>query len=119
MTKYVYGLKERILTDESYLHKIYDFAFSFSLEEKQKKLPRELAVSYWRLLLSDRFGGEVLEKWCKFITDSWDSDIHKDQWLMAFPFLKEYNDNPKFEGYDETAAWPLLMDSFVENETGA
>jgi DCN1-like protein 1/2 len=33
---------------------------------------------------------------------------------MFFVFLQEYEQDPSLESYDETAAWPSLIDEFVE-----
>lgn len=115
---------------------LYNFTFKFSLElENQKMLDLETAIEYWKLLLpittethikdnglDEEFRNHVnerLEQWFKFLTDNeymTKKSISYDSWSMFYLFFKEIvlTDPIKFKDYDEMAAWPSIVDEFVE-----
>ncbi len=73
----------------------------------------ETATEYWRLLLGPMYGDKI-EKWIAFLNQEWKQAVSKDTWNMFFIFLQDYEKDPELSEYDETAAWPSIIDDFVE-----
>ncbi|RCK64744.1 Defective in cullin neddylation protein 1 [Candida viswanathii] len=117
--------------------KLYDFTFKFSLElEHQKVLDFDISIEYWRLLIpvivsqyikennpmDEEYESKVdarVEQWFTFLTDSeyiTKKSISHDSWSMFYLFLKEVvlPDPENFKDYDEMAAWPSIVDEFIE-----
>jgi DCN1-like protein 1/2 len=131
MKKHVAQLEKRLDTDIDYLKKVYRFTFTFLLEEGQKTLRMyypfstplhiltgitalETATAYWKLLLEPLYGDKI-EIWCNFLEREWKQAISKDTWNMFFVFLQDWDKDPQLKEYDEEAAWPSLIDAFVES----
>ncbi|CEP21421.1 Defective in cullin neddylation protein 1 [Cyberlindnera jadinii] len=114
MKQYVDQLDKRLITDPDYLKKVYKFTFGFLLEDGQKTLPLETAIAYWDLLLTPVYGAKV-GIWCDFLNESWKRAISKDTWNMFYVFLQDWDKDPELKLYDEEAAWPSLIDEFVEH----
>lgn len=113
MKQYVDQLDSKLSSDVEYLKKVYKFTFPFLLEPAQKSLPLEILSEYWTLLLGPLYG-DKLETWLNFLHTEWKKDISRDTWNMFFLFLQEWDKDPNLESYDDTAAWPSLIDEFVE-----
>jgi DCN1-like protein 1/2 len=113
MKRHLEVLNSKLENDVGYLKQVYQFAFKFLLDEGQRTLPLETAIAYWELILKPIYGGKI-DEWSKFLTEEWKQAISKDAWNMFFVFLQEYEQDPSLESYDETAAWPSLIDEFVE-----
>eukprot|EP00922_Rhytidocystis_sp_ex-Travisia-forbesii_P050583 GHVS01075155.1.p1 GENE.GHVS01075155.1~~GHVS01075155.1.p1 ORF type:complete len:366 (-),score=85.28 GHVS01075155.1:366-1463(-) len=125
------------------LRPIYAYAFGYSLDVGRRHMCPELAVAYWRLLLSDHF--LLLEPWIQFVEEQCETRlevmqertrgklvssgptttttstaaaqqvdiISRDVWLMLFD-LSLTNDT-ELRDYDVVnGAWPVLIDEFVE-----
>lgn len=108
------NFKIKLAHDDEFLKQVYDFTFGFIIEGSQKKISHEDAVLYWQLLLSDRFPREV-KLWTEYIYEDWQKPISRDAWNMFFLFLKEsFSTDPQLQNYDEAAAWPSIIDGFVE-----
>lgn len=104
---------------------LYDFTFGFLLEnDNQKVLGYELVVEYWKLLLPVKFElhssyegiAKRLEQWYDFVLKEYKRDFSKDMWSMFYLFLVEVvaTDPENMSEYDEMAAWPSVMDEYVE-----
>ncbi|CCH44366.1 DCN1-like protein 2 [Wickerhamomyces ciferrii] len=77
---------------------------------------RQNFVLKWQsiqLLLAPAYGTKI-DKWIEFLNVEWKQAISKDTWNMFFVFLQDYEKDPELKNYDETAAWPSIIDSFVE-----
>lgn len=60
----------------------------------------------------DRFN--LMPRWLEFLEKrERKHDISKDTWLMILEFMEMTNDQG-LQGYDPMAAWPVLIDEFVE-----
>lgn len=117
--------------------KLYEFAFKFSLElENQKVLDFEISTEYWKLLIpviinqyikennpiDEEYENKVnerIEQWYKFLTEPdyiTKKSISHDSWSMFYLFLKEVvlPDPENFKDYDEMAAWPSIVDEYIE-----
>ncbi|ODV79340.1 uncharacterized protein CANTADRAFT_6477 [Suhomyces tanzawaensis NRRL Y-17324] len=135
MSKYIKTFHENTIHstkdqdgDEDF-HKLYDFTFGFLMElENQKLLDYELAIEYWKLLLpivisvsgADTDTVEHINKrtqqWYDFVSNEYTRAFSKDSWSMFYLFFKEIvvSDPVGFKDYDEMAAWPSVMDEYIE-----
>ena len=106
------------LGDVNIFKKIYQYAFDWgkNIQESNtnKSLETSTAIEFWKLLL----GGKPkvykhIEQFCNFLSERPNiRAINRDQWDTFFTFSQIMKDN--FENYDEDAAWPTLMDDFVD-----
>lgn len=74
----------------------------------------ETAIAYWDLLLAPVYGAKV-GIWCDFLNELWKRAISRDTWNMFYVFLQDWDKDPELKLYDEEAAWPSLIDEFVEH----
>lgn len=94
----------------------YRWAFKFALDTEtgQRTLPTELAVSLWKLVFSQNYPS-LLEKWLFFLEHNCSvKGISKDTWDMFLVFTDQIQGD--LSKYDDTEAWPSLLDEFVESE---
>eukprot|EP01119_Soliformovum_irregulare_P024450 TRINITY_DN8767_c0_g1_i1.p1 TRINITY_DN8767_c0_g1~~TRINITY_DN8767_c0_g1_i1.p1 ORF type:complete len:277 (-),score=44.42 TRINITY_DN8767_c0_g1_i1:8-772(-) len=70
-----------------------------------------LATQIWMILLRDRCF--FFDVWMAFLMRRRIQFISRDQWNLFFEFCLEYHERG-FDHYDERAAWPTLMDDFVD-----
>ncbi|KAK6459698.1 Cullin binding-domain-containing protein [Scheffersomyces xylosifermentans] len=115
-----------------YFKSLYDFTFDFLMEPEQKLLDFESAILYWELLLplvidesvksgklekSKKAAAEERTKqWFEFVRSSYKRSFSKDSWTMFYLFFKDVivTDPINFKDYDEMAAWPSVMDEYIE-----
>lgn len=111
-----------LVNDPEIVKDVYKFAFKYALDEGKRKLNLQDAISLWKVMYKKQFldfetNGTVTTV-TRFINDflqtgkSGKENISKDEWDMAFSFFKIPLD--QLETHSESAAWPVLMDDFVE-----
>ncbi|KAJ5070869.1 rp42 related [Anaeramoeba ignava] len=104
---------QRKIKVESEFLNFYKFVFHFSKDSPDHKTIRsEIAIILWKLLMKDKF--TLLNDWIDFLENEkkGQSPITFDTWELLYDFSKTVK--PNLEDYDETAAWPVLIDEFVE-----
>lgn len=108
-------LRNKMNDDLSYFTEVYRFTFGFNMQERgQRMLSTETAVEYWKLLLTGKFA--LLDQWVDFVlTVHNKKSISKDTWNMIWDFAKYQKTDPDLSQYDEEAAWPSIIDEFVEH----
>ncbi|KAJ4709644.1 Defective in cullin neddylation protein [Melia azedarach] len=92
----------------------YSFAFRYHLtEEKQKSIDIETICELLNVVLASQYRRQVdlLIDYLKIQNNY--KVINKDQWVNFLRFCNEIS-FPDLENYDETQAWPLILDNFVE-----
>jgi len=104
--------------DRNKFRDLYRWAYAFALDTSilQRSLPLDIAIAMWRLV----FGGadtvpKILPRWLEFLEKR--DDVHsvsRDTWEMFLVFVTKIGD--VLDSYDETEAWPSLLDDFVEYE---
>ena len=75
-------------------------------------MDQESAVSYWELLLADKF--DNFKPWCEFLDEkkSEHKFISRDTWNLLLDLATQVK--PDFSDFDEDGAWPVIIDDFVE-----
>ncbi|KXJ24907.1 DCN1-like protein 2 [Exaiptasia diaphana] len=101
---------ESELKDFAKFKDLYQFTFIFAKTPGQKSLDLEMAIAYWRILLSTRF--KFLDLWCEFLLNHHKRAISRDTWNLLLEFSNMIEDD--MSNYDEEGAWPVLIDEFVE-----
>lgn len=100
-----------------YFRLVYRFTYKFVLasEKSRRNLDLETANAYWKLLLEPRYP-EVISKWIEFTenSSSLSHGVSADTWNMLLEFCEFVKSDPQLEKYDESSAWPTVIDDFVE-----
>lgn len=109
------GLVTDVLNSREKFRDLYRWTYRFGLDEGQRTLPLAMAISLWQLVFSKR-PPAVLDRWIAFLEQrpSGSSGIMRDTWDMFLLFTEVIGTD--FERYDESEAWPSLIDDFVEFE---
>lgn len=95
---------------------LYRWSYKFGLDTAsgQRTLPTDMAISMWKLVFSQR-EPPVLQRWLEFLEKHTSiRGIPKDTWDMFLNFVEQVGDD--LSSYDDTEAWPSLLDDFVEFE---
>ncbi|CAM8957773.1 unnamed protein product [Rhodiola kirilowii] len=105
------------LKDENKFREIYNFAFGWALEKGQKSLALDTSIGMWQLLFAEK-QWPLVDHWCQFLQERHNKAITRDTWSQLLEFAR--NVDPSLTNYDAEAAWPYLIDEFVEylNENG-
>ncbi|XP_050391923.1 DCN1-like protein 3 [Patella vulgata] len=108
-------LEAEMQNKQSFKH-LYKWTYKFCLDNDsgQRTLPVDVAISLWKLVFT---GSEptLLEDWLEFLEKHPTiKGIPKDTWDMFLNFVEQVGDD--LSTYDDTEAWPSLLDDFVEHE---
>ncbi|KAL4452395.1 hypothetical protein ABPG75_008057 [Micractinium tetrahymenae] len=99
------------LQDPAKFRQIYQFAYRFSREKGQKIVPLDVALAMWDLLVPPSRWQHV-EAWKDFLRTHHKRAVSRDTWNQLLDFV--LNTAPDFSNYDDSGAWPYLLDEFVE-----
>lgn len=108
---------KRYIDNFEYFRSVYRFTYKFALasEKSRRNLDLETATAYWQLLLAPRYH-ETIAKWIKFTENgALAHGVSADTWNMLLEFCEYIKGDPKLEKYDESSAWPSVIDDFVED----
>ncbi|SDA02409.1 BZ3501_MvSof-1269-A2-R1_Chr12-3g03581 [Microbotryum saponariae] len=96
--------------------KVYAFTFDYAKAEGQKSMQYEIAQELWKLLIpSDPaadFPTSHLDLWLEFLRTRGERPVSKDTWNLFLDFTRTID--PLFQEHDEEAAWPSVIDDFVD-----
>eukprot|EP00658_Telonema_sp_P-2_P057501 TRINITY_DN45957_c0_g1_i1.p1 TRINITY_DN45957_c0_g1~~TRINITY_DN45957_c0_g1_i1.p1 ORF type:complete len:173 (-),score=58.53 TRINITY_DN45957_c0_g1_i1:346-864(-) len=101
--------------DAAQFKDFYCFVFRHLREGNKKFVDVAMALEMWPLVLS---GDDLpllprfLEFVAEFMANGEVKSITQDQWSTLLDFLGQVDSD--LEGYDPAAAWPCLLDDFVE-----
>lgn len=98
------------LKDDQKFREIYNFAFDWAKEKGQKSLALDTAIELWQMLFAEK-PWPLLDDWCKFLQTHHNKAMSKDTWSQLVEFIMQGVDPGN---YDPGAAWPCLIDDFVE-----
>jgi DCN1-like protein 3 len=104
-----------VMNSRELFRDLYRWSYRFGLDAGQRTLPLAMAISLWRLVFSQN-PPPVLTRWLSFLEHrrATISGIMRDTWDMFLLFTETIGDD--LERYDESEAWPSLIDDFVEYE---
>lgn len=101
---------------------LYRFTFRFGLDSGcgQRILPIDMAIILWKLVFSIRIPCDdsfILNAWLDFLSQHTHvvRGIPRDTWNMFLTFFDTIGDD--LARYDDTEAWPSLLDDFVDYQT--
>lgn len=110
-------LGDQLRSDAEYFEEVYRFIFDFGRDEGQKSLALATAIAFWEMVLPlapelepEVFKPEYLEWWIE-LQRSRNKSISRDTWNLFLDFIVQVEDG--FENYDETEAWPSVIDDYV------
>jgi len=120
-------LRSRLQNDRAFFRNIYMYAFDFARTAGQRSIPIDNAKAFWAMLLPAGFVGDALRHegsgegwkpeyiqwWFDFLDAKGGKGISRDTWNMFFDFVLTIDS--RFQNHDEEAAWPSLIDEFVES----
>jgi len=99
------------LKNDDKLQKIYQFAFDFYKEEKDRKhIDIATADQVWSTVIGGRPHVKRFRAFVKKQTQY--KAINSDQWALFFDFIRQVKED--FSNYEPDGAWPVLMDMYVE-----
>ncbi|CAI4631481.1 BAQ_1a_G0036070.mRNA.1.CDS.1 [Saccharomyces cerevisiae] len=119
MQECIKTLDVKLHEDLQYFTQIYNYAFNLILDPNRKDIDTDEGIQYWKLFFQPeypvRMEPDLLEAWFRFLRDEGKTTISKDTWRMLLLFFKRYPTIQKIiSDYDETAAWPFIIDEFYE-----
>ncbi|GAM22996.1 hypothetical protein SAMD00019534_061710 [Acytostelium subglobosum LB1] len=104
-------MTHQIKLDPIKFSELYKFSFRFASEiESKKSVDLQIAAEMLELVLPD---GPHTKSFIKFLRNTKSYKvINMDQWVCFLEFSKTVKGD--LSNYDESEAWPLLIDDFVE-----
>lgn len=112
------GLLEEVAS-ERHFKDFYRWSYKFALESEngQRTLPTDLAVSLWKIVFSQH-EPPILSRWLHFLEGNPSiKGIARDTWDMFLIFVDQIGEN--LGAYNDSEAWPSLLDDFVDSERTA
>ncbi|KAG8746677.1 hypothetical protein FRC10_003981 [Ceratobasidium sp. 414] len=100
---------------DSTYSKFYFFCFTLVKPPQSRNIDMETATAFWSAILAPKY--TIANELVAFITEKGTyKAVTKDIWTMVLEFCKSVKAD--LQGYEEEAAWPSLLDDFVEWKKG-
>ncbi|CCK71301.1 NEDD8 ligase DCN1 KNAG_0G02440 [Huiozyma naganishii CBS 8797] len=115
-------LNGKLEKDRGYFKEIYMYTFPLLVEPDQNKLDAASTIEYWKLFFDQEkkypmiIDQELLDPWFVYLGEqSENMSVTEDIWKMVYQFFNRFRSlGDVKQGYDEMAAWPILIDEFIE-----
>ncbi|OBZ88454.1 DCN1-like protein 4 [Choanephora cucurbitarum] len=99
---------QKVLTDPEQFSKMYKYTFNYAKNKDQKCMEVETASVLWAMLLGNQY--PIVQEFVTFLQERKPVKvINRDQWNSFLAFSAS-----DLSAYDESSAWPVLFDEFVE-----
>eukprot|EP00128_Syssomonas_multiformis_P017979 Colp12_sorted_trinity150504_noHs@28510 len=95
----------------AFFKEVYTFSFAWAKDAEQRSMDVETAKAMLALLLGPRW--PLCTKFIDFLAQGKYKVVNKDQWQSLLEFATTVS--PDCSTYDDTAAWPTMLDEFVEH----
>jgi hypothetical protein len=109
------SIRARVTGDPSVFTSFFKYAFESNLGDGMRVLDGEVAVALLRALLSGTWA--LAESFAAYLEAKSVKTVTKDTWMQTLAFSKAFPTS--IDEYDEDAAWPVLIDDFVEHQKAA
>jgi hypothetical protein len=86
----------------------YYYVFDWIKDSSSKVLSNDTACAMWPLFLGKRF--KYLDVWIEYVSTVYKKSVSRDVWKQLIDFAQISS----YDAYDPDAAWPTIMDEFVE-----
>lgn len=114
------SLEDRGAAD-SLFRRTYKTTFRIAVPAGARAIPLDMAAEYWKLVLGPQSGLEWqtastpwLDWWLEFLDARWKKAVNKDLWEQTLRFSQETLKDESMGWWSEEAAWPGIIDEFVE-----
>lgn len=101
--------------------KVYKHTFKLGITATgQRSVDKENCIEFWKLLMTSpsfnwsTTGTKWLDLWVEFVGQNSVKGINADVWNQTFAFAEESVKDETLAWWSEEAAWPALVDEFVE-----
>ncbi|EAL71442.1 hypothetical protein DDB_G0272016 [Dictyostelium discoideum AX4] len=110
LKKQLNSTSQKLKHDSTKFTDLYKYAFGFASEvESKKSVDLGTAAEMLKLLLPE---GPHTTNFAAFLCTQPNKSINKDQWLCFLEFSRTVKAD--LSNYDDSEAWPLLLDQFSE-----
>ena len=110
----------KLSTDADLFKKVYRHTFTAGKEPAQKALALDTALVFWDLLFDSpgrpwaSASHDWLALWKAFLAERWTRSVNKDMWNQLLEFANRTVEADGVGFWSEDAAWPSVIDDFVE-----
>ncbi|CEP15828.1 hypothetical protein [Parasitella parasitica] len=99
---------EKVFDDPDQFKEMYKYTFFYAKNKDQKCMEIETALVLWETLLGEKY--PIVNDFVTFLQEKKPVRvINRDQWQSFLEFA-----STDISEYDESSAWPVLFDEFVE-----
>jgi len=102
------------ISDPRSFKQFYGYCFDYFRDPAQKRLPTEIAVPTWKVLLSSY---KYIDDWSAFCLNGKEKTVPKDTWNQFLSFTQDQT----FKGFEtfnasenEENAYPVIIDEFCD-----
>jgi hypothetical protein len=102
------------LKNDAFFPKFFAWAYDFSCEPGQKSMPLDGVRGLLSMLITPQRWPLVADFDAFLATQS--KTVSKDTWVLLLELAKTLKTPADATAYDDSAAWPVMFDDFVEFE---
>ncbi|KAI8140004.1 DCN1, defective in cullin neddylation 1, domain-containing 4 [Fennellomyces sp. T-0311] len=102
---------EKVIHDPNEMKDVYRYTFGYAKTKDQKCMDVDVACVLWTMMMGNQF--PITAEFVRFLQEKKPVKvINRDQWQSFLEFVLTVSSD--LSDYDETSAWPVLFDEFVE-----